>query len=548
MDKAILLQRHREAVVHIAAHDKAVDVRCGSGALQGDSPSGRLFLEVYHPLLDNWLQLVSALPRERLCTIQDPFSGIFVDTSITTYADDMGKTTIAANRAEILQKLMLLNQWLDESLSTAGLAQNVDKQEHVFHASGTGSREALRQVYSTGIGIGKTCAVSKYLGGQRTYNNAVHQEVQQRVRAAYTGYSIMGNFWARIRHAKAALLLVFRCMVHEAMLSGLEALVLPKGSYKRLDKTILGLGRKLMQGRACEKIPAMDERGEPFTKFEAKPNSAVWRFLQLAPAHVEVRVRRLRFWQKVAERKEQHVALLATMFGRYPFEVAPYLHPWAKQLREDVQALAFTQLGAEVAQQMGQNPALLFRRPLCEHFVSIEVDQLRSQYLDGNGHQEGAEVVHKSEDEVPRYTCDVNLPDGQVCGQQFSSFRALQTHKRHAANHGFVAPEHYLAVTNQCPWCKVSYTSLAATKRHIKKALAAQHCRGEGSVVFPMVQTPDSLVCKKKRRRVRLASRFAKSHGVAFWWSCIHRLVELTVQSFMTRLPRAFVASDRCNL
>ena len=66
VDVQLLCQRHRKSVVHIDAPDRPVDIKCNSGAMQGDGPAGPIFLEVYHPALDEWLGNVQTLPSQRL--------------------------------------------------------------------------------------------------------------------------------------------------------------------------------------------------------------------------------------------------------------------------------------------------------------------------------------------------------------------------------------------------------------------------------------------------------------------------------------------------
>ena len=173
-DIEILLQRHREAITHIVASDKAVDIRSGSGAMQGDGPAGPLFLEVYHPQVDTWLGVVQLLPQQRLCCAQDPVSQVYVDCSLTAYADDLGKTTVVTNKQDALDKIRSINNSLDTALACIGMAQNGIKQENVVHATGRHSGSFLRDMYTQGVGIGKTVAIAKYLGARRSYNNLFH--------------------------------------------------------------------------------------------------------------------------------------------------------------------------------------------------------------------------------------------------------------------------------------------------------------------------------------------------------------------------------------
>ena len=155
---------------------------------------------------------------------------------------------------------------------TCGALSN-RRHEHV-DVPGSVCPEALREVYGTGIGIGKTRAVSKGLGGQHTtmqFSRRYNSE-----HAACTGYSITGNF-----------LRTDNVMVKNGC-CWFSAAWCVKPCY--LD------WRSCKAARATNH--AMDARGKPVAKFQAPPNFAVWTFLQMEPAQVEVRVRRLRFWQK----------------------------------------------------------------------------------------------------------------------------------------------------------------------------------------------------------------------------------------------------------
>ena len=115
-DAELLCQRHRGAVMHIVAHDSAVDVKCHAGAMQGDCPAGPLFLEVYHPQLDTWLRNTQHMPQQSLTLVRDPIFGIEIDSSITTYADDIGKTTIVHDTSDLLTCLQKVNEGLDDAL------------------------------------------------------------------------------------------------------------------------------------------------------------------------------------------------------------------------------------------------------------------------------------------------------------------------------------------------------------------------------------------------------------------------------------------------
>lgn len=516
VDAPLLCQRHREAVVHIIAPDRSVDVKCNSGALQGDGPAGPIFLEVYHPALDVWLEHVHTLPQQMLFMVSDPVFGVEVDCSVTTYADDVGKTSIVDSCEDMLSILQSLNQWLDEALGAIGLAQNIDKQEHVVHATGPQSRQFLRTAYTEGVGVGKTVSVARYLGCRRSYNNGNQPEIQCRIRAAHNGFAVLGGFWKHAAGSRTATVLVFRCMVHEALLSGLESMVLTPSEIHMLDKTILQLGRKVLRGKACSKIRETQADGSTTVKYVAQPNKFVWQALRLSPCSIELQIRRLSFWQQVARAPFRHVALLATIFGKFPFERHDTLsvsgectntaNPWAVQICEDIGALSVCDVVAHIPAQMDGKPVRLFTKPLCDEFVQIDCSILRKVFLSVAIPPPGFSEDVDAQDDVDDppngapeelHVCHEVLSSGNICGAGFSTFRALQTHRRTAKNHSFVAPEHYLAVINQCPWCHAKYGTLEHTRRHIKKSLAAQQCRGSGSIVPVPLLPCNSLVCPK---------------------------------------------------
>ena len=72
-------------------------------------------------------------------------------------------------------------------------------------------------------GMGKLCPTQRVLGTLLTYNCSNVAERQARLRAAQTGWTVMGRFWSaecslRIRR------IIFRSMVWSALLTGWETL------------------------------------------------------------------------------------------------------------------------------------------------------------------------------------------------------------------------------------------------------------------------------------------------------------------------------------
>ena len=63
-----------------------------------------------------------------------------------------------------------------------------------------------------------------------------------------------------------------------------------------MDATIFRFARKVLRGATCKKVVVEDGH----TKYHAIPDSDVGKLLSFVPAKLELRVRRLQFWQSVA--------------------------------------------------------------------------------------------------------------------------------------------------------------------------------------------------------------------------------------------------------
>ena len=389
---------------------------------------------------------------------------------------------------------------MDEALEGIGLAQNSDKQEHVVHATGRGSRSFLRAMY-THVGL----VLAKLYQLPDTWGDADHTTIVVIMKSAIVSalLTVVTIPWDRFGagHLDVAELpywcFAVWCTRRFFRAWRLSSSVRPMfGNWTRLSCNWVG---KIMRGGACLKQRVAQPDGSEVVKYTAKPNAFVWRFLRIAPSEIELRIKRLVFWQQVARAPSKHAALLATMFAQFPFEDSPTLYPdgrpandshaWVTLLCNDIEALREVDVVAHIAEQMDGKPVRLFHDPLCEQFALIDCSILRKAFLcvaiPPPGYVDVPAEVEPPNDGIddPTHVCHDTLPDGSICGARFSSFRALQSHRRKAAGHSFIAPECRLAITNQCPWCKCVFSTIANARRHIKKSLSMHRCCGDGSVV-----------------------------------------------------------------
>ena len=178
--------------MHIQGSDREVCTQPRTGSLQGDTVACSQFLEIYHPVLDKWLEGT----QQYELLVDDPVTGTCVDVSLTSYADDVARCFLGENSEELFLHLTHANEILDDKLSVIGLQQNIEKQEHVVFCAGIGSTTFLADVYKDGLLPGKACVTSKYLGSWKHFKGNNFAEIRARRRAAEVGFYAMGSFWA----------------------------------------------------------------------------------------------------------------------------------------------------------------------------------------------------------------------------------------------------------------------------------------------------------------------------------------------------------------
>ena len=140
--------------------------------------------------------------------------------------------------------------------------------------------------------------------------------------------------------------IIFRSMVWSALLTS-------RADCKAFDKFTASKGRSLMRGKASGRW--IDTDGTK--RYHALTNAEVLRWLKLVPIHLELQVRRLRWWQTILMDREGNEALLGIFFGRLGAEVkgplledgtlSPNAHPRVLQLEVDLRSLTDIEPGKD---------------------------------------------------------------------------------------------------------------------------------------------------------------------------------------------------------
>ena len=165
-------------------------------------------MEQYHPAIDYWMDTLGQTePQDFL--VYDPVCEQYVDASISTYADDLARTVVCDTVHELVHKLQHANKELCTVLDTVGVAQNLDKQEHVPCFVGCHSDSYTREVFAGEVLPGKTCVAARYLGSWHRFRNNDSAEIDNRMQKADIGWYAMGQLWFRQGLRRTALVLNF---------------------------------------------------------------------------------------------------------------------------------------------------------------------------------------------------------------------------------------------------------------------------------------------------------------------------------------------------
>eukprot|EP00959_Pyramimonas_sp_CCMP1952_P291386 6095226-Pyramimonas_sp.AAC.1 len=250
--------------------------------------------------------------------------------------------------------------------------------------------------------------------------------------------------------------MAFRSDVIGAALSGLTALVLSASQVARIESTCLRYLRVLLGGVAT-RIEVVSPDASQTTVIRTPPAEVLWRQSGLVPIELELRVQRLKEWQKIARSPAYHVQQLTAVFGALDVEAAvPSLvarypsacsspkdtsrdNPWANQFVQDLHYMACAEEGRDALALLVDEASEvdflgIFRggSEAYDAFQKIDMQQFRAEWLvrPSSSSDISPEPGEAAEGEYCRtYLND----DGLECGRRYVSHRALLVHQRQAA-------------------------------------------------------------------------------------------------------------------
>ena len=133
--------------------------------------------------------------------------------------------------------------------------------------------------------------VARYLGPHLDIMGSIRPELERRRATAFRTWTRFRPSVVSRRRPIAISAPFFQALVVSILYTGLEALRLRPSDNEYLDRFVLGLGRKMMRGKATISTKLEDGTEKKRTVDRRK----VWDFLGLVPCATELHARRLRW-------------------------------------------------------------------------------------------------------------------------------------------------------------------------------------------------------------------------------------------------------------
>lgn len=188
----------------------------------------------------------------------NPVRDTMVECDVVLYADDLLRIVEVSGAEDTSAQIMAFDSVLDRLLDAEGMAQNVDKREHLLLYFGKDALRHLREVVGGRVPVpGRKFRQLRYLGSQLHRLGSNTPDVNMRVSRTWAAWYALSGFW-RCPAPQCVRRLVFQAAIVGTAISGLTSCA---AEITKLETLIVKLGRKLMQGAACDKRPSESSEG-----------------------------------------------------------------------------------------------------------------------------------------------------------------------------------------------------------------------------------------------------------------------------------------------
>ena len=260
-EEPLLTQRFTRTTVEMKGaqqRSKVFRIRCGT--CQGDSIAPDKFTYNYEAPIEEWSDAIINTNGQPFMTT-DPFTEQLVDTSITTFADDAGRSHMGfSNMDELKKQLTASDEGFDAGLDRVDMRQNADKKETTVRYNGKGSREKMREFFAEKKSqiLGTPSRVVRYLGGWITteINDSREETRRARIRLA-TAWHRMTGFWRSSNVGWGTKRTVFTALMTSVATTGRSAIVPNTGDQESLEKLRLKYARSFLRTRKYQGPPVI---------------------------------------------------------------------------------------------------------------------------------------------------------------------------------------------------------------------------------------------------------------------------------------------------
>ena len=172
--------------------------------------------------------------------------------------------------------------------------KNTAKQEHSVFFAGQRPLQYMAALNGKGVLPGSTGPVARYLGHHLDIMGSIRPELERRRAAAFQTWTRFRQVWFRAGVPLRVRRLFSRRWWSQFCIRVWKLFACDPPDYEYLDRFVLGLGRKMMRGKAT--ISTKLEHGTE--KKRTVDRRKVWDFLGLVPSATELHARRLQWYQK----------------------------------------------------------------------------------------------------------------------------------------------------------------------------------------------------------------------------------------------------------
>ena len=212
-------------------------------------------------------------------------------------------------------------------------------------------------------------------------------------------------------------------------------------------------------------------------KFEAVASREVLRKCGLADMDTELCIQRCQWYRSIARDRDNHVLVLAALFGTLHDREELDNHVWLRQIRADIERISSIE-GCEHLSDTHPK-TLFYDSEVLDTLNLVDFAQLRaafnSVHIAPMDYVPVAMQVNDELETVHRFQCK-QVINGISCDACFETLHSLLLHQQRRNDH--LTPIHIsrCVLTNACPWCASVFSSKVAACHHVRGAFLHDRC------------------------------------------------------------------------